>query len=353
MCRSGAKRFVILNVTTCTTAGFILVFLWLLSSLTNKGAKVARRIREMVVTKPSQEIRLIPQYGHQVNIQNYGVKTMKVTVIMPVRNDAARVECTMDSLFQQTRLPDEVVIADGCSTDTTVQRMLEYSDRGVPFKVVENPSMFCGGGRNAATQAAEHDLLVTLDLGNRADPQWLAGMVAPFEEDETLDYLGSVVHPMVDAGEYEKVSGAIIYFDDFVGMKLSRDQLQSMVGDKPIPGGASMAFRKDIWLRAGKFSEWARKGQDRLFSHRVHHLGGKVDMSVDSIMYLHMGHSIADDFNRHYLYGLWIARTGLPRARFKRLVAVYAVGAAMIGLAFLNPVFWPILALVVIGLCIQ
>ena len=65
---------------------------------------------------------------------------MKVTVVMPVRNDARSVAATMESLFAQTRLPDEIVVADGCSTDDTVKRIEAFGDRGVPIRVVRNES---------------------------------------------------------------------------------------------------------------------------------------------------------------------------------------------------------------------
>src|SRR5262245_12084879 len=108
---------------------------------------------------------------------------LRATVVMPVRNDAWSVAATMEALFAQTRLPDEIVVADGCSTDDTVARLEAFGNRGVPLRVVRNESIFCGGGRNVATRAASHDILITLDLGNRPDPQWLESMVRPFEED--------------------------------------------------------------------------------------------------------------------------------------------------------------------------
>jgi glycosyltransferase involved in cell wall biosynthesis len=255
---------------------------------------------------------------------------------MPVRNDADRVADTLDSLFAQSRLPDEVVVADGCSTDDTVERIKAYSGRGVPIHVVPNQSLFCGGGRNAATRAASNDVLITLDLGNRADPGWLEAMAREFEQDPELDYLGGVFYPILDTS-YGRVSGAIIYFDDCVGMSWSREELERNKPQNALPGGLCMAYRRSIWERAGEFSEWARKGQDRLFSHRIQRINGKIDMSLDAVMHHHMGHSLRDDFNRHYLYGLWIARTALPRARFWRLFTTYALGVLLLAASFFLP----------------
>jgi GT2 family glycosyltransferase len=263
---------------------------------------------------------------------------VKVTVVIPVRNDAGQVATTMESLFAQTRRPDEIVVADGCSTDDTVQRILAFSDRGVPIRVVRNESLFAGGGRNVGTRAAAHDLLVLLDLGNRADLKWLDAMVKPFEQDPDLDYLGGVFYPLIETS-FERVTAAIIYFDDSLGLTWTQEQLEryANVGRVGLPGGLCMAYRRSIWERAGGFSEWARKGQDRLFSLRVQRIGGKIGMSLHAVMYHHMANSIREAFDKHFNYAVWTGRLGLPRGRFHRLARVYGAGAAVVVASFFVP----------------
>jgi glycosyltransferase involved in cell wall biosynthesis len=273
---------------------------------------------------------------------------LKVTVVMPVRNDARQVATTLESLFAQTRLPDEIIVADGCSTDDTVQRIEAFAGRGVPIRVVRNESVFVGGGRNVATRAATHDLIVPLDLGNRADPNWLDSMVTPFEADPTLDYLGGVFYPLIET-PFERVTAAIIYFDDSLGLTWTHEELtrHAQVGRVGLPGGLCMAYRRSIWQRAGEFSEWARKGQDRLFSHRVQAIGGKIGMSLHAVMYHHMANSTREAFDKHFNYAVWTGRLGLPRSRFHRLVRPYAAGAAVVVASLFVPrLVWllPVLA---------
>jgi glycosyltransferase involved in cell wall biosynthesis len=270
---------------------------------------------------------------------------LKVSVVMPVRNDARNVGATLESLFAQTRLPDEIVVGDGCSTDDTVRIIDRFANRGVPIRVVRNESLFAGGGRNAATRAASHDLLVGIDSGNRADRAWLESMVKPFEEDPTLDYLGGVCYPMLDTW-FERSSGAIIYFDDCLGMTWTREELErnARIG---LPAGSCMAYRRPIWERAGGFSEWAKKGQDRLFGLRVRMIGGKIEMSLDAVIYFHMARSIGEAFDRHFVYGLWTGRLALPTPRFDRLARIYAAGIGLAAAGLFVPwLLWSIPVLV-------
>jgi glycosyltransferase involved in cell wall biosynthesis len=254
---------------------------------------------------------------------------MRVSVIVPVRNEARNVAITMDSVFAQTRLPDEIVVADGCSTDDTVRRIEAYGNRGVPLRVVRNESLFAGGGRNAATRAASHDLLVAIDVGNRADPKWLESMVASFEADPSLDYVSGVYYPLIES-RYERVSAAIIYFEDTLGLTWTLEELQRNARVGALPGGMCMAYRRAIWERAGGFAEWARKGQDRLFSLRVRQVAGTIGTSYHAVMYHHMARSTREAFDRHFFYAVWSGRLGLPRPRFKRLARTYAAGAVIV-----------------------
>ncbi|MBZ0269199.1 glycosyltransferase [bacterium] len=271
---------------------------------------------------------------------------MKVSVIIPVRNESPRVDGTMRSLFQQTRRPDEIVVADAASTDDTVERVMSYADRGVPIRVVPNESRFAGGGRNAATKAATHDLLVNMDIGNRADPAWLEEMVRPFEEDPGLEFLGGLYYPE-EEGSFTRVVAAVFYTIDCVLPSMTEEQIRQLVPPGFVPGGMCMAYRRSVWEKAGGFCEWSRKGQDRLFGLRVRRIGGKIDFTVKAIVHHHMAKSLRAIIDRHFYYELWAARQGLP-VRSRRVTGMYvAVLGVLLVTAALGYVLWPIVVLLV------
>jgi len=275
---------------------------------------------------------------------------VKVTVIVPVRNEAPRVSGTLESILAQTRLPDEIVVADATSTDDTVKRVMSHANRGVPLRVVPNPSIFVGGGRNAATRAASHDLFVCMDVGNRAEPTWLEEMVRPFEEDEKLDLLGGIYHPEWE-DRFTKVVAALFYTIDCVLPSMSEDEIRSLIPADFVPGGMCMAYRRSVWERVGGFCEWSRKGQDRLFGLRVRRIGGKVGFTLKAVVHHHMAKSFRALVDRHFHYELWAARQGLPAAQPSRITAFY--GAALAGLFLAGAIglpMWPVVAVVLLSL---
>ena len=106
--------------------------------------------------------------------------TLRVTVISTVLNEGASIRLLMDSLVAQTHLPDEVVITDGGSRDTTVAVLAEYTDR-LPLRVLVEPGANISRGRNVAIQAATGDVIASVDAGVWLEPQWLERLVAPFD----------------------------------------------------------------------------------------------------------------------------------------------------------------------------
>jgi glycosyltransferase involved in cell wall biosynthesis len=79
----------------------------------------------------------------------------------------------LDALAAQTRPPDEVVIADGGSRDSTLAILREYDEAGrLPLRVIEAPGANIAQGRNAAIRAASGEIIVSTDAGVHCEPDW-------------------------------------------------------------------------------------------------------------------------------------------------------------------------------------
>ncbi|MGD8902407.1 MAG: glycosyltransferase, partial [Anaerolineae bacterium] len=109
---------------------------------------------------------------------------MKISVIATVLNEKDAIERLLKSLDGQTRRPDEVVIADGGSTDGTLSILESWVSSGLlPLRVLETPGANISEGRNAAISAASGDLIASTDAGVRLEDDWLEKLVAPFEDE--------------------------------------------------------------------------------------------------------------------------------------------------------------------------
>ena len=79
----------------------------------------------------------------------------------------------MESLFAQTRLPDEIVVADGCSTDDTVKQ-IECSAIAGAIRVVRNESRYAAADETPRREPPVMICSCVWIWGIAADSNWLS-----------------------------------------------------------------------------------------------------------------------------------------------------------------------------------
>src|SRR3982751_762313 len=112
---------------------------------------------------------------------------MKVSVIVPVRDEEQSIRELLDSLLLQTRPPDEIVITDGGSVDATPQIIEEYIRKGAPVRLIRAGAALPGRGRNLGPAQASHEWLGFTDAGIRLANNWLETLIAKAETDDAID----------------------------------------------------------------------------------------------------------------------------------------------------------------------
>lgn len=261
------------------------------------------------------------------------IRTKKrVALVMPVRNEERYVAATLEAVFASTRLPDEIVVADAMSTDGTVAAIRAYADRGVPIKIVSNPTLWCGGGRNAAIEATDCDIIILGDFGNAFEPGYIEHVARAFEEDDGLDMVGGLFRIGVST-EFEHCVAAIHYHEDYVLDRLSRDEIERLLPDVLLPGGLCTSFTRRIWLAVGRQPEWLAKGQDKLFSRKVHAAGGRTALVWDAkLLYRRVRGRPGALFRQLFLYGRGNGQMHFLSKHVVKLAAVY--GAVLLLLVF-------------------
>ncbi|MCX5658106.1 MAG: glycosyltransferase [Planctomycetota bacterium] len=272
---------------------------------------------------------------------------LKVTVIMPALNEAASVDETMASIFSQTRPPDEVVVADGGSRDGTPELVLKHAGKGIAIKVVSNPGVYSGAGRNAATRAASHDIIIGMDFSNKADPRYIEALVRAFEADPLVDYVGGPAYPIMESA-VERACAAVICPDLTRIPHIPLDELMRIAPKDFIPAGFNLAYRRSVWERANGFWDAAGACEDPLFGYRVRQVGGKIAPVGDAIVNYHMARSLGEMWRRYGRYARWNARMGLNRRPFAKLLCLYIAGLVLIAAAVVVPALWALIALLLL-----
>jgi len=98
----------------------------------------------------------------------------KVSVIVPLYNQAKFVTQTLDSIMAQTYEDFEVIVVNDASTDDSLSVVTEYAKNFQKIKIVNNPvNRGLPATRNIAISHSVGDFILPLDSDDRIDPDFL------------------------------------------------------------------------------------------------------------------------------------------------------------------------------------
>ena len=133
-----------------------------------------------------------------------GAGQPRVTVVVVTWNGAHLLRPCLDSLAVQA-VPHRVLVVDNASTDDTQQVLAGYPDVEV-LRLASNTGF--AGGAQAGLERAGTEYVAYLNNDATAEPGWLAGLLAPLEDDPGV---GATTSRMVlaSSGRINNAGGAL------------------------------------------------------------------------------------------------------------------------------------------------
>lgn len=110
---------------------------------------------------------------------------MKISIAIATFNGVNYLQAQLDSFLSQTRLPDELVITDDCSTDKTLE-MIQHFAATAPFPVIwsqNGRNLGYGGNFNTALMQTTGDLVFLSDQDDVWFPEKIERIEAIAKED--------------------------------------------------------------------------------------------------------------------------------------------------------------------------
>lgn len=255
-------------------------------------------------------------------------EAVPVTVAVAARNEARVLPALLSSLQQQTQPPAEIVIADGGSTDETVQ--VARACAGV--RVLEIGPALPGRGRNAALAGAGHPWVALIDAGCVADREWLAALV--------------------HGRGPESEARPVVYGNYAPQLRTEWDVAQALTTLSPIdpatgvrgPSTASMLIHRDAWSRVGGFPEDLRAAEDLVFFEKLRAAGVPCAWAPGAVVRWEMADGPRAFFRRLRLYSAHHSLAGLSHTWHRRVLLMDLLGVALLLLGAWMPVAWVLAA---------
>jgi glycosyltransferase involved in cell wall biosynthesis len=265
-----------------------------------------------------------------------GPGSLAATVIVTVRNESGSIDALLDSLLRGTRPPEEIVIADGGSTDGTVERLRARATGEGRLRVLETPGNR-SVGRNAAIRAARNEIIACTDAGVEVEPAWLEEILKPFARGDgegagRVDVVAGFYRPIAST-PFERAAGVV-----------SAPRLAEVNLDRFLPSTRSIAFRREAWNKAGGFDETLAHNEDTPFALALKSVGCRFAFAPQAVVGWRPRGNLRSFYRQHRRFGLGDGESRVQGWFYATIVAKYGLAAVLALLGFAFPAAWLMLA---------
>jgi len=120
---------------------------------------------------------------------------LRCSVLIVTRNRCELLDRTLSSLRRQRRAPDEVVVVDNASTDTTAETVVRHTSSWPIVRRVEEEwlGIACARNRTLLESSERSDVVAFIDDDCVADSEWLYQLLLPLRYDEEVVSAGGYV----------------------------------------------------------------------------------------------------------------------------------------------------------------
>lgn len=238
---------------------------------------------------------------------------MGISFIATVFNEESTIRFLLQSLCIQSKIPDEIIIVDGGSTDPTVSKISSF---GTKIKLIIKKGNRAVG-RNEAIRQTTGDIIVCSDAGCILDGNWIEKITEPFSNSNTDVVAG--YYKGKAKNSFEKC--IIPYF------LVMEDKIDS---SSFLPATRSMAFRKSIWQKIGGFDERYSHNEDYVFAQNLKKIKAKIVFKKDAVVYWLPKENLKEGLVSFYRFAKGDAQSKIFRPKIIIIFMRYFIGLILL-----------------------
>jgi glycosyltransferase involved in cell wall biosynthesis len=213
---------------------------------------------------------------------------MNISICITLLNEEGTIAPLLDSLLNQSKRPEQIIIVDGGSEDKTVEIIRHFQQKDNRIKLlVEKCSR--ARGRNLSIEIAKGDVIAMTDAGCVAEKNWLKNLTAPFSTGRVDVSAG--FYKMTGNSPFQKAESV------YLGVRPRKFNYNFL------PSTRSVAFTKKIWEEVGGFPEDSEgAAEDTIFNYKLIKAKAKVSRVKDAIVEWGMPESLSVFFWKIFAY---------------------------------------------------
>lgn len=226
---------------------------------------------------------------------------MKVSVIIPVRNEERYIKECLESLLCQDYPQDklEIIFVDGRSDDRTRDIIQEYVAKYPFIRLLDNPKKIVPTAMNIGITNSTGDIIVRMDAHARYAKDYISKCVE-WSEKTGADNVGG---PMRAVGT-DSIGKAIeIAHHSIFGLGGGKFHDETYTGN--VDTVYLGAFRRDVFERVGLYDERLVRNQDIELNSRIRAAGGRCFLTPEIRVKYYCRSSLCALWRQNFSNGLW------------------------------------------------
>jgi succinoglycan biosynthesis protein ExoA len=229
-----------------------------------------------------------------------------VSVILPIRNEAAGIEHGLRALLAQDYPIEriEIWIADGISTDDTCTIIHDFATLHPQMKIhlLDNPRKIVPTGMNIALRQAKGEIIIRVDGHTRIGPDYIQQCVETLQRTNG-DNVGGRMNAIGINSFGKAVAIATSTPFGIGGGRFHYSEKEEWV-DTVYMG----AWPRRVFEKVGLFDEELVRDQDDEFNYRLRAAGGRIYLNAQIKSEYTVRSTPSALWRQYYQYGYWKVR---------------------------------------------
>lgn len=225
---------------------------------------------------------------------------LSLSIIIPCRNEAKNLPRLLSSLLRQKDHFDEVIVADGMSTDGTRELLAAAATEHAWLRVVDNPDKIVPTALNVALESATGELVARMDTHADYDDGYLGELNDYLRRTPHLAGVGGGMHT-AGRGPWGRAIAATL--SRSFGLGGARHRVGGASG--PIAHIFSGCYRREVLVEVGGWDPRLHANEDFEADIRIAKRGGVVHLDADATTTWYVRESLPALAKQMWRYGYY------------------------------------------------